>query len=355
MMSTLVAFESSLRGKQRALWDGLFFLQKKRKETQQENDPTFFHKVYPHGVEIHSLLNPLYLNSVRDFASFARHDYILVRDGFYPLMDFFYRFGRPGNSEVILLVHEKLQFLVPEAWKNNILTYNIQRRFNYQEHRLAPKTLYLCALSCDSDIRLETFQQKLSEVQKLYGNDLNNIDVKIGLLLREEPYYQHRKERLHESFPLVREVYLRLGLESQFCIWPEIIAGKGFHQSCYYYMCEEYFSHAYSYIDHFFLSHRCMPFDDRFDQKEEGEIVFEMVPGYDIHINKFHFQPNVIWSKILEMANNLGLASTLFHLDFSHYCWELGEKYLLKRGRKETTDSFVSASMGTIEEEIRLQ
>ena len=329
-MNTLVALESSLTKRKKYLRDSLQDLKHIRDNMADGADRSFAHKTYPHSEDIFNLLNPLYINEITDFSKLDRNDYILVRDGFFPLMDFFYRFSRPGGSEVVLLIHEKLQFIIPETWRNNVVIYNIQRTFNREESRRAPKSLYLCATTCDSDVRLSTFRQKLAEARAVYGDAWNDIEVKIGVLLREEPYYRPNKEVIHESFPLVKEIYTQLGIGSEFCTWREIAEGRDFRQACYYYMTENCFSHAYSYIDHFFLSNRCMPFDDRFDKKERGEMIFEMFPEYDIHINKFQFQVNDIWREIINMVNVLGVGDRLFHSEFYPYSWEIAEKYLLK-------------------------
>ena len=342
-MSTLIAFESCLKKKKRSLKEGLSHLAHQRKNEFNVSDNSFAWTVYPHACSIFNLLNPLYLANVKDFESFASHNYILVRDGFYPLADFFYRFSRPGQCNVILLIHEKLKFIVPEAWENNVLTYNIQKNFDYKKNQSSPRSLYLCAWSCDSDVRHKTFSKKLSQVKQFYSESLNNIDLKFALFNRGDPYYRYRKERLHESYFLLEEIYKQFGRDHQLVTWDEIIKERGLHQSCYYYMAEEYFSHAYSYLDHFFLSNRCTPFDNRFDRQEVGQVVFNTLSHYDIHINDFHFQQNDLWPEIIKLANDLGIGSTLFYSEFFHYAWEIANEHLFAQKKSISVPSLKKA------------
>lgn len=331
-MSILVTLESSLQKKKRYLRDSLYQLQNLRAKTSEGRARSFFDNTYPHAIEIFDLLNPLYLNGIEDFSKIALHDCILVRDGFYPLADFFYRFQRPGKVDTILLVHEKLKHIVPRPWANHVATYHIQRTFNCEQSRKSPRTLYICALSCSSDIRNHTFRQKIAQVRETYGENLANIDLKLGVLLRTEPYYWEKREELHPSFSMIREAYIQLGMESKFYTWREMAAGRDLRQSCYYYMTEDCFSHAYSYIDHFFLTRYCMPFDDRFDPRpnREKSMVVPFHFGYDIHINEFNFQSSGFWDEVTPMLCTLGIADSLFHSEFFPYSWEVAKKYLFK-------------------------
>ena len=355
-MSTLLALESILNKKKKTLKDSLRNLESVRNEVRWQGDAEpFRRKVYPHAEEIFNLLNPLYVHGVNNFSKLVGNGYILLRDGFYPLVDFFNRFARPGMSDIILLVHEKLACVVPELWKNNILTYNIQRNFDNEGSRWLPETLYLCALTCDSDIRIETFHKKILGLKEFYGDRLSPKDIKFGILLREEPYYKNKKELLHESFPLVREIYSEFGLESNFCTWREVLSSKNFHRSCYYYVSEEYFGHAYSYIDHFFLGRRCMPFDGRFDSQKRGEMVFEVSPHYSIHVNQFHYSPNNFWPQVTKMINALGVESSLAHSEFFPYSWKLAEEYLFDEDKGKEGLSFRLRAAPLLNENMKRQ
>ena len=329
-MNTLLEFNSTLKNRKRSLNSSLYHLHRSRSMSWDPKDRPFQHKTYPHATNIFNILNPLYLNEIKDFDKIASHDYILVRDGFFPLLDFFHRFSSPGGSKVILLIHEALTFAVPKAWAKNTLSYNIQEKISNPKNSTSPRSLYLCALTCDSDIRYHSFCEKLSLLKQAYGDALNNIELKLVILLRANPFYTPSRETLHESFSLIKATYTHLGLDCKFWTWEGIVPEQDFHQSCYYYMSDEYFSHAYSYIDHFFLSKRCTPFDHRFKVKTKGQIAVEVSPYYNIHINPFKFEENMLWEKINNATTRLGVGGTLIDSEFFPYSWKLAEEYLFK-------------------------
>lgn len=350
-MNTLRTFEIGLNKRKERLRDYLYFLQNTR-----EHDESFRNNTYPHSENIFSLLNPLYLVGMKDFGQVNRYDFILVRDGLYSLADFFYRFSRPGGSETILLIHEKLGFIVPEEWQDNILTYNIQSKFHNDQSKIFPRSLYLLVFSCENEIRQQTLRQKISQVKSFYGENLHKINLKLGFFIRESPFYHYFKERPHDSLILMREFYTQLGLDYENISWREIVEEKNLHQSCYYYMSEEYFGHAYSYIDHFLLCNRCMPFDDRFSRKQEGDIVCDMLLNYDIHINEFSYQISDLWKEIIKMTSLLKVGHTLFHSEFFPYSWRIAEKYLFKgTHEKKIEKSHPPLSHSTFNEDLHFQ
>ncbi|MCY4643648.1 MAG: hypothetical protein OXB88_03430 [Bacteriovoracales bacterium] len=330
-MNTLTLLKSYLDRAKKDLQGGLASLQWKREEFCDYSKNPFIKKAHPHSCEIFNLLNPLYLSTVKEFGTFARCDYILVRDGFFSLLDFFYRFARPGGCQTILLVHEKLKFIVPKTWADQVLTYNIQRKTKDSGRRASPKALYLLASSCDSDVRIKTFRHKMAEIKRVYGENLKNIDIKIGLLLRDDPFYNKTKESVHKVYFLLKEVFDQIDLNHTFCTWSEIEKSGDLPYSCYYNMAEECLGHGFSYIDHFFLYNHCDPFDDRLDKGKPGEEIFEMSPGYDIHINRFDFKANDLWDEVFEVSPRLGVGGRILNSSFIPYSFELADRYMFNK------------------------
>ena len=255
-MSLLITLESCLKKNKRELFSSLYMLRDRRKENL--GDGSFAFWTYPHGLEVFNILNPLYLAGVDDFGKIAVHDYILVRDGFCSLVDFFYRFSRPGGCKTVFLIHERLSCVVPETWKKNVLTYSIQRKFEREGNKELPQSFYLCILNFDWKTNSQSLQQEVAQFRKYYGKDFEQIKFKIGIFHRGQPCCDHWKKTSSSMPVLVKEVCAEFGLDSTFYTWEEMVEGRDFHQSCYHYIAEKYFVHAYSYIDHFFLSRRCV-------------------------------------------------------------------------------------------------
>ena len=327
-MNTLIEFKLFLDNRKRYLFGELHHLNNMRKDTFSHMDRSFQDKTYPEAKEIFNLLNPLYLTGIKDAEKIFSSQYILVRDGFFPLMDFFYRYSSPGGSEVILLIHEKLQFLIPKNWIKNVLTYSFKKNFNYKESRIKPRSFYLFAMSYGGGMSQENFKERIKKVKEAYSNQWNNIDLKIAVLLRQNPCFDEPEEILQDVFYFTKEIYEEFGFNAQFCVWKDIEDSHCFRHSCYDYIVEDYFNHAYSYVDHFFISRRCMPFTSRFDSKSRGDMIMKMFPDYDIYINEYYHKENDLWDEILDAARFLGVSGTLFSKDFFRYSIEISKRYL---------------------------
>lgn len=330
-MSTLVTFNSCLKKKKRDVRGSLSHLWNLRKHNLNGADCSFSDRTYPHSAEIFNLLNPLYLEQIKDFSGITCYDYILVRDGFCSLVDFFYRFSRPGGCQTILLIHEELAFVVPDTWSKNILTYSIQRKPEHKEKEI-PSSFYLCALSFDWSINSRSLHQEISSIKEYYGEGFNEIDFKIGVFLGGEPYpYQDTWAKTFRNLLLlVKEVCIELGVDTTFFSWEEIAEQKDFHKSRYYCVSEKHFIHAYSYIDHFFLSKRCMPFEPLCTQDKKGKVIHDTLQCYDIHINEYSFQPCGFWQELIETTNEVGVGGSLCYSGIFPYIQQMWMKYYKK-------------------------
>ena len=334
IVSTLIKFESILNNKKRSIRESLSSLHWQREKNADNGD--FYHYYYPHTHRIFNILNPLYLNSVKEMEKVFSYDYTLVRDGLFPLMNFFFRFSRPGKSGIILLIHEELKFVIPKTWADNVLTYRLCHKFPPSRENQFPRALYLCASSCESGIRYQTFCEKIKRVKDFYGNRLNDIDLKWLIFFDQDIYHSHKKDNFINYPYFIKEILSQFGMESKFYTWSDLINNRDFYCSSYYYMADDYFSHSYSYVDHFFLSSRCVPFDDRFDRFDRfdrggvGEIVIDILPEYEAHIKSFKYQSNNLWDEVSDMANLLNVKENLFSSEFFHHAWDIAQRYLFK-------------------------
>lgn len=329
-MSTLVKFKSLLNNKKRSIKEGLASLQDQRREGA-ENYGSFFSNSHPNTISISNILNPLYLNNFQNRDKVFSHDYILARDGLFPLMDFFFYFVRPGRSGVILLIQEDLKFIIPKTWASNALTYKICKKFPSLRKDQLPRSLYLFTISARSNVRYQTFCQKIKKIKDFYGEKLHRISLKWITPLRNGMDPHMKKDILPNYLYILREILSQFGTDSKFYTWEEMVNNKDFHCSSYYHMNDDNFSYSYSYIDHFFLNKRCTPFDNGFDRDRDGEIVVDVSPEYEIHIKSFEYEPNDIWKEIIDMANSLNIAETLFNSEFFPHSWKIADRYLFKK------------------------
>ena len=327
-MDKTITFEAELKRKKRNLSGFLYQLQNSRKASIEFTEKNYGCWTYPHAIEIFNILNPLYIAEMSDFSKIVEHEYILVRDGFCSLLNFFYRFSRPGGSRTLLLIHEKLAFIVPEIWKDNIITYNIQRNFECTHKRNLLSSLYLCVLSFDHKVDPQSLQREVSRIKKYYGDDFNQVKIKVGAFLNGSPYWVHWNASSKDLAHFVRELCIELGSdENMFYTWEEIVKERDFHNSSYHYITDEYFTHAYSYIDHFFLSKQCFPLANRFRPTQKGKFALDTLCGYEVHLNKFNYSSNGLWDDLLFTANKIGLGDSLCKPEVLPFLQKLWAKY----------------------------
>ena len=54
--------------------------------------------------------------------------YALLREGAFYLLDFFKKFDRPSEELQYILVHRNFEWLIPNEWKSNYLTFDVNYR-----------------------------------------------------------------------------------------------------------------------------------------------------------------------------------------------------------------------------------
>lgn len=71
--------------------------------------------------------NFLSLSTIRTYETLSKHRWITSVDGVIPLVDFFIRFARPGNSlKTVILISEELKSWVPQIWADNVMLYTVK-------------------------------------------------------------------------------------------------------------------------------------------------------------------------------------------------------------------------------------
>lgn len=90
-----------------------------------------------HAIELFDFLsrpyehhaNFLSLSTIRTYDTLSKHRWITSVDGVIPLVDFFIRFARPGNSlKTVILISEELESWVPRIWADNVMLYSIRHK-----------------------------------------------------------------------------------------------------------------------------------------------------------------------------------------------------------------------------------
>ncbi len=325
-MSTLINFKSSLDKKFQYLQSSLEKLESDRYSFFENHKPFISRNCYPHGIRFCNILNPLYISESNSSKEFSAFDYIFCQDGFLPLLDFFYRYKRPGKSQTTLLIHEELNFIVPPAWSEYVLTYSIARKPRFNLILDNPKSVYLIAMTTHHETSYENFEKTIDLVNAKFPNAEN---IKLCLLLRGSPFYLPPKEVRHESFDMIKKAYKTLGIETPIILWQDIVRAKDLNESVYCHIQNNNFVHAYSYIDHFLLTKQTSPLVKTLDPSNSAMMKFDLSVNHEILINESKVQGPSFWNEVEIKAAAYQVEDSLFMTDFYWEAWDIYNQHLV--------------------------
>lgn len=98
-----------------------------RRETWNPQDyleEKYLEFMTPHAFGYFSRLRPMFSFEVKSLSSINNFSHVLFRDGILFLLRFFKTYPKPNKLKTKVLISKDLAFIVPEAWKKNVLLYN---------------------------------------------------------------------------------------------------------------------------------------------------------------------------------------------------------------------------------------
>ncbi len=84
-------------------------------------------KLWPSSEEFFHPLNPIYSCFLKKASDLEYFNVILLRDGAYMLLDFFFKFPTPKPNFAQIIVPAHLSFLVPKTWHSHVLCYKVRK------------------------------------------------------------------------------------------------------------------------------------------------------------------------------------------------------------------------------------
>lgn len=136
--------------------------------------------------------NFLSLSTIRTYGTLAQHRWITVVDGVIPLVDFFVRFARPGNSlKTVLLIPLALKKWVPRIWAENVMYYTV--KINNDKKTIKKKFFIGIA-----DTGLNSPSELTEEFQRYVNNTPSDVPVVVILHAPNQVIIPHEKEKPFE-------------------------------------------------------------------------------------------------------------------------------------------------------------
>ena len=137
-------------------------------------------KMWPSSEDFYHPLNPMYSLFLMKQTDLEYFKVVLLRDGAFLILDFFYRFPIPKDKAPIILVPADLSFLVPRAWKPKVLFY---RLIDNRHHQMTNELVFL-ALASDCFFSWQIFKPKMNEWLQRFPK---NASVSCYFSIRPDP------------------------------------------------------------------------------------------------------------------------------------------------------------------------
>ncbi|PIP90302.1 MAG: hypothetical protein COW01_02530 [Bdellovibrionales bacterium CG12_big_fil_rev_8_21_14_0_65_38_15] len=142
--------------------------------------------------------NFLSLSTIRTYETLSKHRWITSVDGVIPLVDFFIRFARPGNSlKTVILISEELKSWVPQIWADNVMLYSVKH--HNKSIRKNSKNIFIGV--CDSG--LNTASELALEFSEFKKRTPIEENISVHLLNPVNQIIPHEKTR---PFEHIREL-----------------------------------------------------------------------------------------------------------------------------------------------------
>ncbi len=176
-------------------------------------------RLWPSSEEFYHPLNPIYSFFFRNYAHLDFYDVVLLKDGAIGILEFFLRFPIPRKNKSLFLVPADLTFLVPAAWRGQVLGYRLRGP------AFVPTSRYLFyALMTDSYLSWPLFKGKLASWLKQFDPDAPAS----ALLLHRSEIFDHTWSDRRISMEVTAGLQHHFRRPLEFLTWNETkgLAGK---------------------------------------------------------------------------------------------------------------------------------
>ncbi len=137
-------------------------------------------KLWPSSEDFFHPLNPMYSCFFKKPTDLQYFKVILLRDGAYMLLDFFFKFPSPKPNFAQILVPAELSFLVPKSWQDQVICYRMRKDI---KPKITNKLIFL-ALGSECFMSWPIFKPQMSEWLEQFPR---NAEVSMFFSTRPDP------------------------------------------------------------------------------------------------------------------------------------------------------------------------
>jgi hypothetical protein len=137
-------------------------------------------RLWPSSEEFFHPLNPIYSCFLKRHSDLEYFKVILLRDGAYMLLDFFFKFPTLKASYAQILVPANLSFLVPKSWHSHVVCYKVRKDVS----AAMTKKLVFLAVGSECSMSWPIFKPKLLDWLEQFPKD---AEVSLFFSTRADP------------------------------------------------------------------------------------------------------------------------------------------------------------------------
>lgn len=253
--------------------------------------------------------NFLSLSTIRTYDTLSKHRWITSVDGVIPLVDFFIRFARPGNSlKTVILISEELKSWVPKIWADNVMFYTIR----HKPKPLTKSTKSLFIGICDNGLNtakdlakeFKEFKNKVSFEEKI---SIHLLDPKSIIIPKAKGY----------PFEHIRELLKLMNDQHQFEDNENLFVQNYCQNSTYYFSKKIKFIRTHCELEHRLLSNGSKPLEP-YESSMQGDESLQISAHHFLDIKECdQLNTQERWEKIHFDVSRLGVVDNLIGQDLA--------------------------------------
>ncbi len=250
--------------------------------------------------------NFLSLSTIRSYDTLSQHRWITSTDGLIPLVDFFIRFSRPGNSlKTVILVPRELKAWVPRIWSDNIMLYTVDRK---NIENVSTHNLFIGIADQGLNTAIELANEFKSYKEKASQTENSSI-----LLLN--PKHMIIPSEITRPYSHVRELINSMDSRDHFELSSKILNQELISQTTFHFSKKIKYLKIYSELEQKLLSFGASPLD-KYHRDEEEQVRLPISAYHDLIISDCEtYETDEQWDKINYDVSRLGVVDNLIGQD----------------------------------------
>lgn len=210
--------------------------------------------------------------------------YLFVRDGLFTLLNFFDTFSTPEDVDTVLIIHENLASIIPEAWQNNVIYFRFHlspvKKNNLERH----SALIVKGILTESFFSLDFFERQMKLL--LEKHDFEKI-VFCFTAKKNDIFSYGKREDEHQAFfrPEVFNCIAKAaGDRAIFVDWEELQDMPLSKTAVFVDLNEKLVNTADDYTSNYLISKSCLPVTIQRKTREiaEDEFFIRISPEHGI-------------------------------------------------------------------------